>query len=76
MAFALPTLPPAWAVEQGGCPHVVRRTDTYECGVIHRTSSREVCDSASLEKWCLHPEKHKECVFYRGHANEKRRLSA
>lgn len=56
------------------CPHVVENDGTYECGVLHRSSARDVCDPESLQRWCLHPEDHIKCVFYRGRLKEKPKL--
>ena len=56
------------------CPHVLESHGVFECGVIHRSCSRDVCDEESLQRWCLHPENHVECVFYKGRLKEKPKL--
>lgn len=65
---------PLLVIDVVRCPHLQKVGDNYECGVIHASSARDACDSTSLERWCLHPEKHTECLFFRGHLKEKKKL--
>ena len=49
------------------CPHISYDEDRQvcRCGVMQPVESAElVCGIASLQLWCLDPERFQNCVFY------------
>lgn len=63
-----------WKEAERRCPHVIQNETHFECGIIHSAAARDVCDAVSLERWCLHPERHVECIYFRMKEVERRRL--
>ena len=55
------------------CPHIKRDATGPYCGkgLVNNTeisdTRRMVCDTASLQLWCLNPNQgHKRCIYFRG----------
>ena len=58
--------------QQNRCEHLRRDEAGPYCGKDHPQigkifeTRRMVCDVLSLQRFCLDPEGHKKCIYYRG----------
>lgn len=46
------------------CPHVSYNGTNCRCGAVDEQSAETVCDTASLQLWCLDEERYPLCIFY------------
>lgn len=46
------------------CPHVSYDGTRCRCGAVAGNSAELVCDSASLQLWCLDGDRYPNCIFY------------
>jgi len=53
-----------------GCPHIRRDSISPYCSKgleeprLPGVSRRSVCDTASLQLWCLDPKRYQKCIWY------------
>jgi len=47
------------------CPYVSHDGERCRCSAVAEYNSATVCDSGSLQLWCLDgKERHEQCIFY------------
>lgn len=46
------------------CPHVGYNGQRCRCGAVEEQAAEMVCDTASLQLWCLDGERYPLCLFY------------
>jgi hypothetical protein len=46
------------------CPHVSYNGAKCCCSVVEESEAAFVCDTASLQLWCLSRERYRTCIFY------------
>lgn len=44
------------------CPYIIKDNDHCKCT---STSPNFICDTASLQLWCLDKDRYRSCIFYR-----------
>lgn len=47
------------------CPHVSYNGQRCRCGAVDERSAELVCDTASLQLWCLDGERYPKCIFFK-----------
>ncbi len=48
----------------GRCPFVRFNGKRCRCGAVDEQAAELVCDTASLQLWCLDAERYRQCHFY------------
>lgn len=46
------------------CPHVIYDGQRCRCAAVEEHSAELVCDTVSLQLWCLDGEHRTACMFY------------